>query len=297
MRKWRLSLFGAKRLTAFMLSFAMLALLTLPLTAHAAKGEGKVVRVGWYESPFNTTDAKGQRDGYAYVYQQKIAAYTGWTYEYVEGSWPDLLQMLIDGKIDLMSDVSYTEERAELMQFSSLPMGAEEYYLYIAPGNNDITLNDYSSFNGKKVGVNANSYQKMLFEEWVETRGLETEIVAWNDSENDLLESLSSGEIDAIVSMDVYGDPHRAIPLFKVGASDFYFAVRNDRGDLLSELDSAMNLAVIAEGVENHVELQLLQKMGCDIVQGYYFSKPLPAAEFERLLKTELEKRFNNATL
>ena len=81
MRKWRLSLFGAKRLTAFMLSFAMLALLTLPLTAYAAKDRGKVVRVGWYESPFNTTDASGQRDGYAYVYQQKIAAYTGWTYE------------------------------------------------------------------------------------------------------------------------------------------------------------------------------------------------------------------------
>ncbi|MBQ1554716.1 MAG: EAL domain-containing protein, partial [Clostridia bacterium] len=103
--------------------------------------------------------------------------------------------------------------------------------------------------------------------------------------------------IDALVTLDVYGDPNRAIPLCKIGSSDFYFAVRNDRGDLLSELDSAMNLAVIAEGVENHVELQLLQKMGCDIVQGYYFSKPLPAAEFERLLKEELEKRFNNATL
>ncbi|MBQ1398684.1 MAG: transporter substrate-binding domain-containing protein, partial [Clostridia bacterium] len=241
MRKWRLSLFGAKRLTAFMLSFAMLALLTLPLTAYAAKDRGKVVRVGWYESPFNTTDASGQRDGYAYVYQQKIAAYTGWTYEYVEGSWPDLLQMLIDGKIDLMSDVSYTEERAELMQFSSLQMGAEEYYLYIAPGNNDITLNDYSTFNGKKVGVNANSYQKGLYEEWAATHELETEIVELTGGEEDLLQKLTSGEIDALVTLDVYGDPNRAIPLCKIGSSDFYFAVRNDRGDLLSELDSAMN--------------------------------------------------------
>lgn len=60
----------------------------------------KTVRVGWYESPFNMTDQFGRRSGYAYDYQQKIAAYTGWNYEYVEGSWPDLLQMLMDGEID-----------------------------------------------------------------------------------------------------------------------------------------------------------------------------------------------------
>jgi ABC-type amino acid transport substrate-binding protein len=269
-----------------------------PVSANADDSAAiKTVRVGRHEPPYFITDESGRYSGYTYDYQQKIAAYTGWTYEYVEGSWPDLLQMLIDGKIDLMSDVSYTEERAELMQFSSLQMGAEEYYLYIAPGNNDITLNDYSTFNGKKVGVNANSYQKGLYEEWAATHELETEIVELTGGEEDLLQKLTSGEIDALVTLDVYGDPNRAIPLCKIGSSDFYFAVRNDRGDLLSELDSAMNLAVIAEGVENHVELQLLQKMGCDIVQGYYFSKPLPAAEFERLLKEELEKRFNNATL
>ena len=43
----------------------------------------------------------------------------------MEGSWPDLFQIMIDGEIDLMSDVSYTDERSELMLFSELPMGAE----------------------------------------------------------------------------------------------------------------------------------------------------------------------------
>lgn len=92
----------------------------MPITAHAQETDQKVVRVGWYESPFNTTDDQGRRSGYAYEYQQKIAAYTGWTYEYVDGSWPELMQMLVDGEIDLMSDVSYTEERAEKMLFSAL---------------------------------------------------------------------------------------------------------------------------------------------------------------------------------
>ena len=60
-------------------------------------------------------------------YQRRIAAHTGWTYEYVEDSWPNLLQMLIDGEIELMSDVSYTEERSKLMLFPSIEMGTESY--------------------------------------------------------------------------------------------------------------------------------------------------------------------------
>ena len=55
-------------------------------TAAPSDGAGKTVRVGWYESSYNHTDQRGRRSGYAYEYQRKIAAYTGWTYEYVEDS-------------------------------------------------------------------------------------------------------------------------------------------------------------------------------------------------------------------
>ena len=138
-----------KRLIVFVLSLVMAMILMIPLTTHAQES-GKTVRVGWYESPFNTMDQFGRRSGYAYDYQQKIAAYTGWSYEYVVGSWPELLQMLLDGEIDLMSDVSFTDERAESMLFSSLPMGAEEYYIFISPDNEEINRDDLSTFNGKR---------------------------------------------------------------------------------------------------------------------------------------------------
>ena len=52
----------------------------IPVTASAQKVK-QVVRVGWYDSPFNMKDQFGRRSGYAYEYQQKIAAYTGWDYE------------------------------------------------------------------------------------------------------------------------------------------------------------------------------------------------------------------------
>ena len=139
--------------TMLRLAIAVLAALALPIGAHAQEPE-KIVRVGWFESPFNTTDELGRRSGYAYDYQQKIAACTGWTYEYVTGSWPELLQMLEEGRIDLMSDVSYTDERAEKMLFSAQPMGTEDYYLFTAPGNKEITPEDFSTFDGRKVGAN-----------------------------------------------------------------------------------------------------------------------------------------------
>jgi EAL domain-containing protein (putative c-di-GMP-specific phosphodiesterase class I) len=45
-------------------------------------------------------------------------------------------------------------------------------------------------------------------------------------------------------------------------------------------MGQTLKLEVIAEGVENHQQLVLLQAMGCDSYQGYFFSKPLPAEEF-----------------
>ena len=106
--------FSHRRLIHLEIIVAILVLATvavLPLCADGTKQQSKLVRVGWYESTYNTIEDNGFRSGYAYEYQLKLSAYNGWTYEYVEGSWPELLHMLETGEIDLMSDVSYTPER------------------------------------------------------------------------------------------------------------------------------------------------------------------------------------------
>ena len=41
-------------------------------------------------------------------------------------------------------------------------------------------------------------------------------------------------------------------------------------------------MITVMEGVENKEEVEYLKEIGCDVLQGYYFDKPLPVQEFEK---------------
>lgn len=215
--------------------------LTQQPASDARKKDSKVVRVGWYDSTYCFRDQYGERRGVAYEYQQRIAAHTGWKYEYVEESWPNLLQMLINGEIDLLSDVSYTKERSHLMLYSYQPMGAESYYLYIDAANTQISSEDLQTLDEKRVGVNKGSYQAGLLRDWAARNGISLEIVELTDKEPDSVGMLTNGEFDAYVSLDSFGVQDKIVPVCKIGASDYYFAVNKDRPDLLNELNNAMS--------------------------------------------------------
>ncbi|NES98735.1 MAG: EAL domain-containing protein, partial [Desertifilum sp. SIO1I2] len=52
------------------------------------------------------------------------------------------------------------------------------------------------------------------------------------------------------------------------------------------QMAHSLNLKVIAEGVETDAELAVLRQNQCDAIQGYLFSRPIPASEFEVFLNT-----------
>lgn len=230
-----------RTITILILLLTLVMNIISPLMANAQNSNNhKVVRVGWHEPPFFMTDQYGRKSGYSYEYQIKVAAYTDWEYEYVEGTFSELLQMLKNGEIDLLSDVSYSEERSKEMLFSSLSMGKEVYYVYVPRDCKDIRSDDISSLNGKTIGVAKGSIQKDYFLAWEESHGIKANLVEMNTTEEDSLRLLGS-KLDAFVTLDVYGTADTVEPVCKIGSSDFYFAVSKDRSDLLLELDEALN--------------------------------------------------------
>ena len=60
--------------------------------------------------------------------------------------------------------------------------------------------------------------------------------------------------------------------------------------EVIFHLAESLEVPTIAEGVETAEQMLTLKSMGCDIVQGYYFSRPLPANEFEPLVAEKEEQ-------
>ena len=57
--------------------------------------------------------------------------------------------------------------------------------------------------------------------------------------------------------------------------------------ELVVDIAKFLGVPVVAEGVEDEVQLNTLKEMGCDLIQGYYFSKPVPPEEFEAFIEKE----------
>ena len=58
---------------------------------------------------------------------------------------------------------------------------------------------------------------------------------------------------------------------------------------MIINLAKAMDAITVAEGVETKEQYEFLKESGCDVIQGYYFSKPLPLNEFEELITKEMK--------
>ena len=56
--------------------------------------------------------------------------------------------------------------------------------------------------------------------------------------------------------------------------------------EIMIKIADLLEVPIIAEGVETKEQMELLKGIGCEIIQGYYFSKPVPAEEFERYIQS-----------
>ncbi|WP_295918209.1 transporter substrate-binding domain-containing protein [Anaerovibrio lipolyticus] len=202
---------------------------------------GKVVKVGYFsDGNFMGGASQGAvKSGYGYEYLQAVANYTGWRYEYVYGSWSELYKKLLSGEIDLMTDVSYTPERAGLINYPKDGMGREIYYIAVKTDNNQIDSMDLSTFNGKKIGVEEKSVQIKYLEDWIEKNNIDCEIVPMGSGTDNKIKALMEGKIDALVRTHFRGKVNGISNIVLLGDSDYYLVTAPKRTDLLEELNLA----------------------------------------------------------
>ena len=223
-----------------MLSLLLLLSAVLPVKAAAETAPVKVVRVGSFEDTFNYVNEKGARKGYGYELLETLSGYTGWQFEYVTCDWSDCFEKLKNGEIDIIGGISYTEDRTQEMLFSDEPMGVEKYYLYADLSRADISVSDFKTLNGKKIGVLMGTEPEVMLTEWEEKYGLKTEHVNVSNNE-DAKQKLANHEIDCFVSLEESFWADLGIStITRVGKSGIYYALNKNRSDLKEELDNAM---------------------------------------------------------
>ena len=142
----------------------------------------------------------------------------------------------------------------------------------------------------------------------LEKQGLTTEDLyleitesAYTDDTNQLIEAVESLRRDGFtIEMDDFGSGYSSLNSITsmpvdVLKLDMQFIRKMHEDEktmrlvkLIMDLADFMGVPVVAEGVEVSKQYDILKSMGCDVIQGFYFSKPLPPKEFEELVLSEL---------
>ena len=131
---------------------------------------------------------------------------TGWKFEYVKCDWSNCFDKLENGEIDIMGDISYTDERAQKMLFPDEPMGEEKYILYADLSDMDIETSDFKSLDGKRVGVLLGTEPEIMLTEWENKNGIHTEHVNVNN-DDDVEKKLANHDLRFCIHEHTYMFP------------------------------------------------------------------------------------------
>jgi EAL domain-containing protein (putative c-di-GMP-specific phosphodiesterase class I) len=131
---------------------------------------------------------------------------------------------------------------------------------------------------------------------YLEVELTESAVMTNPEQSTAILEQLSA--MGVLVSVDDFGTGYssmgylRRFPIDKLKIDRVFIneiVSRHEDASIVRAIISlahSLHLKVVAEGVETVAQLDFLKAAGCDEYQGYHFSRPLAAADFERLMRT-----------
>lgn len=140
-------------------------------------------------------------------------------------------------------------------------------------------------------------FQEMMQKYDITTDELRLEITesAYVEQGNEILDVVGQlRDKNFIVEMDDFGSGYSSLNTLKDVPVDvlkldlrFLSGGENDRGNIILEsvvdMANRLKLAIVAEGVETKPQADFLNNLGCETIQGYLYSKPIPVQEFEKM--------------
>ncbi len=173
------------------------------------------------------------------------------------------------------------------------------------------------------VNVSGRQFQRLSFvyevKEAIETAGISAEYLHLELTESTMIQNVQYSisimqelrELGVRLSIDDFGTGYSSLSYLKDFPVDYLKIdqsfIRHLSDDFFNTSDAAiikaiimmcegLSLSTVAEGVETHEQMKLLQEYGCHTAQGYIISKPMPACEASEFLRTFLLPK-NSTTL
>lgn len=203
------------------------------------------LRVGVYDNePKIFVDAQGQPNGIFIDLLNGIARSQQWTLDYVMCEWQQCLIELEAGRLDLLPDVAWTAERAQLFDFHRQAALHSWSQLYSRPGAN---LRSVFQLEGKRVALLERSVQQLEFEAMMDDFGIDVSILGVSHFDH-AFDLLQQGEVDVAVVNYQYGAYKSAefglelTPIVFQPVSLYFAAALGQHQAILNAIDQQLKL-------------------------------------------------------
>ncbi|MBB1075082.1 EAL domain-containing protein [Rhodoferax sp. 4810] len=222
------------------LAACLLLTALLPRPVDAAEAAPRVVRVGVYaNAPKIFADSNGQPSGILGDVLVAMAAEEGWTLEPIACDWQACLEALRTGGIDLMPDVAYTAERAQLYDFHNTPALQSWSQLY---KHKAVPITSMLDLKGKRIAVVSGSLQATFLKSLLESFAITAELVPVDSFERGF-EAAAARQVDAVAANRFFGDGKagdyqlESTAIVFQPAQLFFATARGRNADLLQAID------------------------------------------------------------
>lgn len=160
------------------------------------------LRVGFYDlKPLVFKDEQGMPQGLFIRVLEHVAAKEQWTLSYVHGSWPESLERLNRGEIDLLVSVSYSEERARTLDFNRDAVATDWGLLY---RHKNSRLESIADLAGKRVSVMRTGIYTKRFKQLAEQFDVHMKFVE-RENYSQIIADVESGKSYAGIGSNLVG--------------------------------------------------------------------------------------------